>query len=223
MLEAHVGKETMVLDVGCGDGTTMKHLGGNCVGIDISIEALRFAKANSEADVVVGSALALPFREESFDVIVCTEVLEHLGEMEIAIEHLAALLKPEGIVHFTVPLASWYRLFLFRFLGIRPYYLSEDEHKREFSAIPVERFDSISSLISMIENHGLRIEEMEGSYFFPDRIEGPLDKIVNDSARMREFAKRLDNILDKIPRLSSFGRYLALSCRKAEEPQTKSS
>lgn len=219
MLKAHVRSEMMVLDVGCGDGTIMKSLGGSCVGIDISLDALGRARVNSEAHVVLGSALALPFKEETFDVIVCTEVLEHLRDVGPAIEQIASILKLEGVVHLTVPLASWYRLLLIKLLGVRPYFLSE-EHEREFSAISIEKFSPISSLITAIEDCGLTIDEVKGSYFFPDKVEGPLDRIVNGSTRMRNLAWRLDDFLSRIPKLNLFGRYLALSCRKA---QTKSS
>lgn len=214
MLRSHVRSGRRVLDVGCGDGTTMMHLGGNRVGVDVSMDVLKSAKARSGADVVLGSALALPFRDGSFDVVVCTEVLEHLDDVEGAIGQLAAVAKRDGTIHLTVPMASWYRLMLFRLLGIRPYYLSEEEHKREFSAVPVDRFSSVSSLLSSLERYGLRIEDVRGSYFFPDKMEGPLDEIVRGSTRLRAIAERLDAIANILPKMRYLGRYLALSCRK---------
>lgn len=223
MLKDHAGAGKSVLDVGCGDGTILRSVRGNRVGLDISFEMLIAAGANSRAAVVLGSALALPFTRESFDLVICTEVLEHLSRADDAIGQVASVLKSGGIAHFTVPLASWYRLLLFKLLGAEPYFLSEEEHEREFSAVPVKRFTPVSSLISMIENHGFAIEEIRGSFFFPDKVEGPLDRIVNDSEAMRDLARRLDNFLERIPGLAYFGRYLAISCRKTEETHTKSS
>jgi ubiquinone/menaquinone biosynthesis C-methylase UbiE len=214
---------TTILDVGCGDGTLMTHLGGNCVGIDVSEEALRSARANSGAEVVLASASALPFRDGSFDLVICTEVLEHIDDMEAAIGQLVSVAKQDGTIHLTVPTASWYRLVLFRLLGTRPYYLSEAEHKREFSAIPIERFTTVSSLFSTIRNYGLEIDDVKGAYFFPDKIEGPLDAIAGGSSKMRDFAKRTDAMVNKLPMMRFYGRYLAFSCHRVHQSRTRSS
>jgi ubiquinone/menaquinone biosynthesis C-methylase UbiE len=222
MLGPRKNGETMVLDVGCGDGTLMSHLGGKCVGVDVSTSALESARAKTGAEVVMASASTLPFRDESFDLVICTEVLEHLDEMEAAIGQLASVAKRDGTVHFTVPVASWYRLVLFRLLGARPYYLSEAEHKREFSVIPVERFSPISTLVSTIRHYGLEIEDVKGSCFFPDKIEGPLDAIADASSRMRGLVQRIDATINRLPSMKFLGRYLAMSCRRTHRPRTSS-
>jgi hypothetical protein len=72
----------------------------------------------------------------------------------------------------------------------------------------------VSSLISTVRRHGLEIDEAKGAYFFPDKIEGPLDAIAEGSARMRGLAERTDAIVNKLPVMRHLGRYLALSCRR---------
>ena len=86
-----------VLDAGCGDGTLSNRLaerGIEVVGVDISSVAL----SHIEAKRVVGSVGQLPFRDSAFDLVLCTEVLEHLpvdvypqalGELErVASRHI---------------------------------------------------------------------------------------------------------------------------------------
>lgn len=66
-----------VLDVGCGDGSLLRSVdAANCkVGVDISFTALSLATSGYR---VLASSEILPFRENEFDLVMSTEVLEHL-------------------------------------------------------------------------------------------------------------------------------------------------
>jgi len=65
-----------ILDVGCGDGTITNILAKNydVTGLDISKEALKYVRAPK----VIGNCAALPFPDSSFDLVLASEVLEHL-------------------------------------------------------------------------------------------------------------------------------------------------
>ena len=70
-----------VLDVGCGEGTFLNMLatswGGNViVGVDVSLTALRYVKGQK----IRASVKELPFKDRSFDLVTCLEVLEHPGQ-----------------------------------------------------------------------------------------------------------------------------------------------
>jgi len=68
-----------ILDVGCGDGRITNRLVGSypqVVGIDISKEALRYV----QAEAIHGSVEQLRFEDRSFDLVLTTELLEHLPE-----------------------------------------------------------------------------------------------------------------------------------------------
>ncbi|MAX04871.1 MAG: type 11 methyltransferase [Flavobacteriales bacterium] len=110
----------IMLDVGCGEG---RHIFGvmqdypqmKCVGLDMDNASLNRAEegyqyfesiSNAGAEFIKGSAYSLPFPDESIDLIVCSEVLEHLHEYNDAVVEIHRVLKPGGKFYASVP-ASW--------------------------------------------------------------------------------------------------------------------
>ena len=110
----------IMLDVGCGEG---RHIFGvmqdypqmKCVGLDMDNASLNKAEegyqyfesiSNAGAEFIKGSAYSLPFPDESIDLIVCSEVLEHLHEYNDAVGEIHRVLKPGGKFYASVP-ASW--------------------------------------------------------------------------------------------------------------------
>lgn len=83
-----------VLDVGCGEGYTLNRLVragiGNClVGIDVSETAIILGKKLfPDLTLIQGDIYNLPFDDNLFDTVICTEVLEHLREPQKAIREL---------------------------------------------------------------------------------------------------------------------------------------
>src|SRR3990167_9585086 len=73
-----------VLDVGCGEGFTLARLkkekiGKSFEGIDNLDESIEIAKKiHPGLDIKKGDIYKLPYKSNSFDLVVCTEVLEHL-------------------------------------------------------------------------------------------------------------------------------------------------
>ena len=109
----------LVLDMGCGAGRhafeTVRR-GCRIVALDQSLEELvdvrnTFAamiEAGELHDQVQGQpvsadALKLPFADETFDRIICSEVLEHIPDDQTAIGELARVLRPGGSIAVTVP------------------------------------------------------------------------------------------------------------------------
>ena len=72
---------TRVLDVGCGEGATLLHLGEpeGVTGLDLFEEKIRYARTRFPAcRFVVGSAYDLPFEDGAFDHIIVRDVIHHL-------------------------------------------------------------------------------------------------------------------------------------------------
>lgn len=131
--------EGWVLDVGCGNQPFRPYLtrARRYVGLDLppTSRSLRY-QAPPE---VYGDGHHLPFKDASFDAVLCTQVLEHAARPAELLRELARVLKPGGLGLISVPF--FYNLHLephdyFRFT---PYGLGW-----------------------LLENNGLRIQELRG-------------------------------------------------------------
>ena len=95
-----------LLDVGCNRGTYLKaYSGGEKVGVDLSWPVLRKMRdSGDQIPLVVADAQALDcFREDVFDIALCSEVLEHVLHPEKLIAGLHRVLVPGGRALITVP------------------------------------------------------------------------------------------------------------------------
>lgn len=108
-----------VLDLGCGEGRHVHGLyiigGLDIVGVDLhepslkkAAEGIEFLQKDAidEASYVkfeTGDATALRFEDNSFDAIICSEVLEHLPDYDAAIAEMRRVLKPDGKLCISVP------------------------------------------------------------------------------------------------------------------------
>jgi 2-polyprenyl-3-methyl-5-hydroxy-6-metoxy-1,4-benzoquinol methylase len=68
-----------------------------------NIARLRAERYGLELPIVVAAGEALPYPDESFDLIVCLDVLEHVGDAEGVLLEIYRSLKPGGTVLTTVP------------------------------------------------------------------------------------------------------------------------
>jgi SAM-dependent methyltransferase len=105
-----------VLDLGCGEGRHVIATGFavpvHCIGVDLSLEDLltaagRLAETGlvdgARADLTCADALRLPFANDSFDVIICSEVLEHIADYPAVLREIRRLLKAGGVLAASVP------------------------------------------------------------------------------------------------------------------------
>ena len=103
-----IGNNKKILDLGGRDGTLTRHFSSmNEVTIgDIDSEALRFAKENYFFDTkLVNLNEKLPFKDESFDIVVMAEVLEHLPYPKIILKEINRVLRKSGKFIGNFPLA----------------------------------------------------------------------------------------------------------------------
>jgi 2-polyprenyl-6-hydroxyphenyl methylase/3-demethylubiquinone-9 3-methyltransferase len=114
-----------VLDVGCGGGIlaeSMAARGATVTGIDLAEKSLKVARLHSlesgiKVDYRLVAAEALAQAEpETFDVVVCMEMLEHVPDPASIIEACARLVRPGGKVFFST-LNRNLKSFLFAIVG----------------------------------------------------------------------------------------------------------
>ncbi len=103
-------KDKRILDVGCGGGILCESLaleGAEVVGIDLAEAGLEVAKLHlleSGLDVNYQKITAEEFAEsnaETFDIVTCMEMLEHVPEPSSIIKSCSKLVKPQGRVFFS--------------------------------------------------------------------------------------------------------------------------
>lgn len=105
------------LDLGCGEG---RHCFGaymseeiDVFGFDMSLSDVGKAKENFDqfnentstksCNFGVADAKKLPFKDNTFDFIICSEVLEHIIDYQSALSEINRILKPEGKLAVSVP------------------------------------------------------------------------------------------------------------------------
>ena len=96
-----------LLDIGVGDGYTIRLLkpSGRVSGVDFDPRAVLSAKERG-VDAREGSAYDLPFPSDSFGVVTCIEVLEHLENPQAALDQVSRLLRPGGYFIVTTPVPN---------------------------------------------------------------------------------------------------------------------
>jgi SAM-dependent methyltransferase len=95
-----------VLDVGCGEMPFRPFLSHEVhyQGLDVA-ESVSFGMRN-HPDIVLFDGVNIPFPDNSWDGILCTEVLEHAVEPELLIAEMLRVLRPGGTLLLTVPFAA---------------------------------------------------------------------------------------------------------------------
>ncbi len=105
---------TRLLDAGCAEGFTMQYLnqGGlsvDIVGGDFDSEALLWGRANAGHNAPLTSLdiHSLPFPDNSFPLVICLEVLEHLPDSTAGLRELARV--SSQYLLLSVPHEPWFR------------------------------------------------------------------------------------------------------------------
>lgn len=94
-----VGRSSRILDAGCGFKPWLQffHPDAQYIGVDYSAEC-------SSADALA-SADFLPFQDDTFDAVICSEVLEHTRFPDRCISELRRVSKPGGLIYISTPFA----------------------------------------------------------------------------------------------------------------------
>lgn len=187
-------KTLKILDYGCGVGTLdffLAKMGHSVMGVDISPKAISICKKSAKA---IGVNTNTKFKivnsiSGKFDLVICSEVLEHLKNDYSTVQKLSKLLKKNGKIVISVPSTN---APLFK-IHLAKYFDAKVGHLRRYSV------NSLSDLIERNNFKILNIYKTEGIlrnslYIFPDLnwivrfLKGPFSDIVT----------LIDNVTTKI-------------------------
>ncbi len=114
-----------LLEIGALDGATVKYykrkFNGKTFGVDISMEVLKDAATIiDEVKTCDLNVDTLPWDDDFFDVIICSEIIEHIFDTDRLLEQIKRVLKPSGTLIISTPnLASFFNR-LFILFGYQP-------------------------------------------------------------------------------------------------------
>ncbi|HEY7773846.1 MAG TPA: class I SAM-dependent methyltransferase [Marinagarivorans sp.] len=147
---------SLVLDLGCGEGrhchaSAWHHPNAHTIGFDVNLRDLNTARQRGEAlfsslaatppagalgqtapiSYACGDGTRLPFNSETFDTVICSEVLEHIHDYSAMLAEVQRVLKPGGTFAASVPRA-WPERLCWRLSAA--YHHVEGGHLRIFNA-----------------------------------------------------------------------------------------
>ena len=178
--------EQRVLDLGCGAGWASRLLAqrvgggerpGQVIGLDVSDEMIRIARANSTAFdnlmFVVGSAQQIPWEENFFDKVLSVESFYYYGDQEGALSELFRVLAPRGELYILINL---YRDNHYSLRWV-------DELKVPVQVRSEEEYIELLKESGLEEVRAMRIPDLTPT---PEQYSG---KWFKDAAELRDFKK----------------------------------
>ncbi|WP_375579335.1 methyltransferase domain-containing protein [Marivirga tractuosa] len=209
-------EDVNVLDVGCGNGIislNLGELGYNVHGIELSEDALDIAKSQNKFSNVIfekANAETLKLKGKKYDVVICSEVLEHLHHPENLLQELSHLIKNDGVLIVTVPNGIGPReMFVTRpFIKIRNNnglswkLLSTVKSKLGYSGTTIQsaasdldhiQFFTKKQLKKLAENSGFEIIKLSAANFIDDVF--PFSIVARNSMSIQKFDSKIADYL----------------------------
>lgn len=225
------GDHLRALDIGCGHGEDLAYFLERSIplvcGADLSFNQLKLARRQLPAERPVGwlqaDASTLPLRSDAFDVILLSEVLEHVPDPQAVVHEARRVLRPGGVFYLTTPnrwsyfhvlgsvvppkLRAWLAARLRgRQLDIEAQDLAPhaDMHEHEHLFSPPE-------LRRLLERCGFIVEALKGG-----RLAVPIPSLFNQWPLLQWLWRRLDRMVTRVPGGEWTKAVLIISARKPE-------
>ncbi|MDP3987956.1 MAG: class I SAM-dependent methyltransferase [Candidatus Levybacteria bacterium] len=143
-----------ILDIGCASGwflweTSKRFPKAKCTGVDIYKKAIDYgSKQYKSIKFICADAHHLSFQDDSFDLIICTEVLEHVIDPKGVLKEIKRLLSPHGVAIIEMDTGSLLFRLIWHFWVNSKFSVWKGAHLHTFSTKKLEK---------MIEDYGFLI------------------------------------------------------------------
>jgi SAM-dependent methyltransferase len=193
-------KPQSVIDLGCGRGFLLRALerrlpGLQCFGVELSDSAIDEARANGITVFHQSLSTGLPLGDETVDLAVMGEVIEHLFDPDACIEEVRRVMRPGGTLIVTTPnLVSWLNRGLVM-MGIQPIFSETSTRKKYGHWLGLLgqgktntqghlKLFTLGALRELLKDLGFDVERVEG-YKFYLLAEHPVANVIESIFRLR--------------------------------------
>lgn len=181
--------QKVLLDLGTNDGSKTLEFAGTIdvqntliIGADINNKLLLKAKGRGMLTLRCDFETNLPFKQETVDVLVTNQVIEHLSNTDLFIENISRILKRNGYAIIATENISYWANIVVMILGyqafsqnISDYFhignpfsgLAGEEFPEDMAGHTHRRIFSIRGLPSLLEKYNFKIEAVLGAGFAP--------------------------------------------------------
>jgi ubiquinone/menaquinone biosynthesis C-methylase UbiE len=220
-------KNLLILDAGCGDGVQAGRIAEayKVVGVDLSPTRTKRAKKRViNGKFIVGDLYNLPFKSNTFDIVVLGEIIEHLHEPEKALLEINQSLKPNGyLIVDTVSRSNAidvFLLFLMKINHLKTFLKTKNVKGMNLYdklidwGLYIDRthvmFYDMKALKELLNQSNFNVIDIRGApclrYDFPSLIKPTILKIA-------------DKILSNIPYLKKYGAIQVFLCKKTGDTE----
>jgi dolichol-phosphate mannosyltransferase len=163
-----LAKNEDVLEIGCGVGYQIPGIIEKCknyLGLDFSKKSLKFCKKTENNNLIVADAQEVPFKKNTFDVILMIDVLHNLYDPKNALKEARRVLKDYGKIVVSVPNK-------YSFYGLTKFLLKKINKWKYEIVPPVDNWFTYESIKLLLKNNEFEIKNVKGSYFLLPLFDG---------------------------------------------------
>lgn len=151
-INTHYGKDARILNIGSSSGVfehfLVKDGFTNVVGLDVDNKTIKRCKDRvKDCKFIKAFVESIPSNDEQKDVVVCSQVLEHLIDPKVAIKEMLRVLKTDGLLLITVPIGD---------------HLNNELHKHKFDLYQITHlFEEFGQNFKVMEIHKWDVRKVQ--------------------------------------------------------------
>lgn len=236
-IRRHLNLQNLTIaDLGCGTGLTSElplEKNNTVFGVDITRQLLKTAKKrhlHRQFVAIEGDITNLPFKDNSFDGVVCLDTLEHISSSEKAISEISRICKQDGIFLFDITSSLTLDFtYFFGYYGksglisalkslsqkkVMFEWESLDDHykprKVQTYRYRPHYFEELvkSNGFTILEKRGVHISTM----LIPEKIQA--NTASPSLSKINNLLSKVDNYLNKISSIKNYALYILYACKK---------